>query len=193
MHHIRECLPQLKARVSTMTNQCRSLLTSYGEPVSDKKSTLLQLLTHFSNAYINTIEGTSKNIETTELSGGARISYIFHGTFLGTLETVDPMAHLSTLEVLTAIRNATGTRPDLFIPVVAFELLVKRQIERLNEPSISCVDLVYEEMMRIVQQCGVETQVIPFQFTHIYWFFFSKRCSVFRASTSVSMRSSLRC
>lgn len=28
MHHIRECLPQLKARVSTMTSQCRQLLNS---------------------------------------------------------------------------------------------------------------------------------------------------------------------
>ncbi|KAI6234566.1 Dynamin central region family protein [Aphelenchoides fujianensis] len=141
IHHIRECLPQLKARVSTMIAQCRSLLNSYGEPV---------------------------NIETNELCGGARISYIFHGTFLEALEAVDPMEHLSMLDVLTAIRNATGTRPDLFIPVVAFELLVKRQIERLIDPSICCVDLVYEELMRIVQQCGLEVQQEMQRFPRLY-------------------------
>lgn len=114
MHHIRECLPQLKARVNTMTNQCRQLLSSYGEPVDDKGRTLLQLITHFSNAYTSTIEGTSKNIETTELSGGARISYIFHGTFVEALESVDPMENLSTLDILTAIRNATVGFLDRF-------------------------------------------------------------------------------
>lgn len=107
IHHIRECLPQLKVRVNTLAAQCRSLLNSYGEPVVDQSRTLLQLITHFSNAYTSTIEGTSKNIETTELIGGARISYIFHGTFVETLEQVDPMEHLSTLDILTAIRNAT--------------------------------------------------------------------------------------
>lgn len=93
-----------------MTGQCRSLLNSYGEPVTDKSRTLLQLITHFSNAYTSTIEGTSKNIETSELSGGARISYIFHGTFVEALEQVDPMENLSTLDILTAIRNATVTK-----------------------------------------------------------------------------------
>lgn len=73
----------------------------------DKSRTLLQLITHFANAYTSTIDGTSKNIETTELSGGARISYIFHGTFVEALEQVDPMENLSTLDILTAIRNAT--------------------------------------------------------------------------------------
>lgn len=141
------------------------------------------MITHFSNAYTSTIEGTSKNIETSELSGGARISYIFHGTFVEALEQVDPMENLSTLDILTAIRNATvnfyvlnafkyfnfqGTRPDLFIPVVAFELLVKRQIERLNEPSICCVDRVYEELMRIVQQCGLEVQQEMQRFPKLY-------------------------
>jgi hypothetical protein len=37
--------------------------------------------------------------------------------------------------------------------------LVKRQIRRLEEPSLRCVELVHEEMQRIVQHCGLETQV----------------------------------
>ncbi|CAD5226872.1 unnamed protein product [Bursaphelenchus xylophilus] len=168
IHHIRECLPQLKVRVNTLMGQCRSLLNSYGQPVEDKSRTLLQLITHFANAYTSTIEGTSKNIETSELIGGARISYIFHGTFVEALEQVDPMENLSTLDILTAIRNATGTKPDLFIPDVAFELLVKKQIERLHEPSLCCVDRVYEELMRIVQQCGIDIQQEMQRFPKLY-------------------------
>lgn len=44
-----------------------------------------------------------------------------------------------------------GPRPALFVPEISFELLVKRQIRRLEEPSLRCVELVHEEMQRIVQ------------------------------------------
>ena len=40
------------------------------------------------------------------------------------------------MDILTAIRNANGPRPALFVPEVSFELLVKRQIRRLEEPSL---------------------------------------------------------
>ncbi|KAF1386939.1 hypothetical protein PFLUV_G00100050 [Perca fluviatilis] len=154
MHHIRDCLPDLKTRINVLASQYQSLLNSYGEPVEDKSSTLLQLITKFAAEYCHTIEGTAKYIETTELCGGARICYIFHETFGRTLESVDPLGGLTTIDVLTAIRNATGPRPALFVPEVSFELLVKRQVKRLEDPSLRCVELVHEEMQRIIQHCS---------------------------------------
>ncbi|XP_061378778.1 dynamin-1-like protein isoform X8 [Danaus plexippus] len=158
MHHIRDCLPELKVRVNVMISQFQSLLNSYGEDVSDKSQTLLQIITKFASAYCSTIEGTARNIETTELCGGARICYIFHETFGRTLDSIHPLVGLSRMDILTAIRNATGPRPALFVPEVSFELLVKRQIRRLEDPSQRCVELVHEEMQRIVQHCGTEVQ-----------------------------------
>uniref|UniRef100_A0A8C7KKW0 Dynamin-1-like protein n=1 Tax=Oncorhynchus kisutch TaxID=8019 RepID=A0A8C7KKW0_ONCKI len=154
MHHIRDCLPELKTRINVLAAQYQSLLSSYGEPVEDQSSTLLQLITKFAAEYCHTIEGTAKYIETTELCGGARICYIFHETFGRTLESVDPLGGLTTIDVLTAIRNATGPRPALFVPEVSFELLVKRQVKRLEDPSLRCVELVHEEMQRIIQHCS---------------------------------------
>uniref|UniRef100_A0A915DBZ9 Dynamin GTPase n=1 Tax=Ditylenchus dipsaci TaxID=166011 RepID=A0A915DBZ9_9BILA len=92
-----------------------------------------------SNAYAATIDGTSKNIDTTELSGGARICYVFSETFRAALDKVDPLESLSAMEVLTAIRNATGPRPSLFVPEIS-------------------LNLIYEELLRIVQHCGIEIQ-----------------------------------
>ncbi|XP_069355207.1 dynamin-1-like protein isoform X10 [Maniola hyperantus] len=158
MHHIRDCLPELKVRVNVMISQFQSLLNSYGEDVSDTSQTLLQIITKFASAYCSTIEGTSRNIETTELCGGARICYIFHETFGRTLDSIHPLVGLTRMDILTAIRNATGPRPALFVPEVSFELLVKRQIRRLEDPSLRCVELVHEEMQRIVQHCGTEVQ-----------------------------------
>lgn len=67
MHHIRDCLPELKTRINVLAAQYQSLLNSYGEPVDDKSATLLQLITKFAAEYCRTIEGTAKYIETAEL------------------------------------------------------------------------------------------------------------------------------
>lgn len=62
-----------------------------------------------------------REIETTELSGGARISYIFHETFGKTLYHIKPLVGMSKYDILTAMRNASGTRPALFIPEVGYQ------------------------------------------------------------------------
>uniref|UniRef100_A0A8C7GIV0 Dynamin-1-like protein n=1 Tax=Oncorhynchus kisutch TaxID=8019 RepID=A0A8C7GIV0_ONCKI len=154
MHHIRDCLPELKRRVTVLSAQYQARLSSYGQPVEDHSSTLLQIVTKFASDYCNTIEGTATHIQTSELCGGARICYIFHETFGRTLQSIDPLGGLTELDILTAIRNATGPRPALFVPEISFELLVKRQIKRLEEPSLRCVELVHEELQRIIQHCS---------------------------------------
>ncbi|XP_035022002.1 dynamin-1-like protein isoform X3 [Hippoglossus stenolepis] len=154
MHHIRDCLPELKTRVTVLSAQYQTRLNSYGQPVEDHSATLLQIVTKFASDYCHTIEGTARYIQTSELCGGARICYIFHETFGRTLQSIDPLGGLSELDILTAIRNATGPRPALFVPEVSFELLAKRQIKRLEEPSLRCVELVHEELQRIIQHCS---------------------------------------
>uniref|UniRef100_A0A6Q2YY92 Dynamin-1-like protein n=1 Tax=Esox lucius TaxID=8010 RepID=A0A6Q2YY92_ESOLU len=154
MHHIRDCLPELKSRVTVLSAQYQARLSSYGQPVEDHSATLLQIVTKFASDYCNTIEGTATHIQTSELCGGARICYIFHETFGRTLQSIDPLGGLTELDILTAIRNATGPRPALFVPEISFELLVKRQIKRLEEPSLRCVELVHEELQRIIQHCS---------------------------------------
>lgn len=168
MHHIRDCLPELKTRVNVMVSQYQTLMNSYGEDISDKSQTLLQIITKFASSYCSTIEGTARNIETTELCGGARICYIFHETFGRALDSIHPLAGLTKMDILTAIRNATGPRPALFVPEVSFELLVKRQIRRLEDPSLRCVELVHEEMQGIIQHCGTEVHQEMLRFPKLY-------------------------
>ena len=54
--------------------------------------------------------------------------------------------------IRTAIANANGPRPSLFVPEIAFDLLVKKQIEKLLQPGLQCVDLVFDEMQRMAFQ-----------------------------------------
>lgn len=66
-----------------------------------------------------------------------------------------------------------GPRPSLFVPEISFELLVKRQIRRLEEPSLRCVELVHEEMQRIIQHCGTQVnQLRKFLLITVFFLFF---------------------
>lgn len=93
---------------------------------------------------------TQDGVEMVELYGGARINYIFTEIFGKSLMTIDPFATLTDEEIRTAICNANGTRPALFVPEISFDLLVKRQISRLEQPGLQCVDLVFDELLRSV-------------------------------------------
>ena len=149
MQHIRDTLPVLRHDIATKLGVYESQLQSLGEPVYDNGPVLLQILTKFALAYCQKIEGTSRDIETHQLAGGARICYIFHNTFSEALNSIKPLEGLSRTDVLHAISNSMGPRPALAVSEIAFELLVKRQIQLLRQPSLQCVELVYEELQRI--------------------------------------------
>ncbi|KAF8251448.1 dynamin-2 [Wilcoxina mikolae CBS 423.85] len=158
MAHIRERLPDIKARLNTLMGQTQQELASYGDMHFSGKehrgSLILQLMTRFASSFIASIDGTSSDISTKELCGGARIYYIFNSVFGSSLESIDPTQNLSVLDIRTAIRNSTGPRPSLFVPELAFDLLVKPQIRLLESPAHRCVELVYEELIKICHTCG---------------------------------------
>jgi len=120
-------------------------------------------MTEFSRDFVSSIDGTSLEISTKELCGGARVYYIFNEVFGHALQSIDPTENLSLSDIRTAIRNSTGPRPSLFVPEVAFDLLVKPQIKLLEAPSLRCVELVYEELMKICHSGtgGVSPHSLP--------------------------------
>ena len=64
---------------------------------------------------------------TAELSGGARIHYIFQLLFVKSLEEVEPCEDLTDDDIRMAIQNATGPRNALFVPEVPVEVLMSRR------------------------------------------------------------------
>lgn len=157
MAHIRERLPDIKAKLNTLMGQTEQELASYGEYPSltsskeGRAALLLNLMTRFANSFVNSVEGTSfDDVSIKELCGGARIYYIYNEVFGSSLASINPTQNLSVKDIRTAIRNSSGPRPSLFVPELAFDLLVKPQIKLLEDPSRQCVELVYEELMKIV-------------------------------------------
>lgn len=156
MFHIRDCLPDLKVKVNKMLSEVQQEMATYGDPLYDTKNSqgalLLQIITIFSNNFQAAIDGKLTELSTNELYGGARINYIFNEIFAQCINNIDPLDGISLNDIRTTMRNATGPRAALFIPEVSFELLVKKQVTRLEDPSVQCVEYVYDELQRIVTQ-----------------------------------------
>ncbi|CCM01275.1 uncharacterized protein FIBRA_03324 [Fibroporia radiculosa] len=167
MNHIRDKLPDMKARLNTLMGQAQQELNSFGDAAiygdtNQQGALVLRLMTQFARDFVASIEGTSVDISTKELSGGARIYYIFNDVFGTALASIDSTHNLDNQDIRTAIRNSTGPRPSLFVPEIAFDLLVKPQIKLLEAPSLRCVELVYEELVKICHNCtSAELQRFP--------------------------------
>jgi len=56
-------------------------------------------------------------------------------------------------EISYAIKNIHGIRTGLFTPDMAFEAIVKKQIEKLRGPSIKCCDMVTNELTQVIRKC----------------------------------------
>ncbi|KAF9366022.1 Dynamin- GTPase protein [Mortierella sp. NVP85] len=158
MSHIREKLPDIKAKLNSLIGQTQQELSSYGDPTFTSKThrgaLILQLLTKFGSDFIAAIDGTSADISTKQLCGGARIYSVFNTYLSSALDCVNPCDNLSVQDIRIAIRNSKGPRPSLFVPEIAFDLLVKPQIQLLELPSLRCVELVYEELVKMCHSCG---------------------------------------
>ncbi|KAL6545829.1 Dynamin-related protein 3A [Orobanche gracilis] len=75
---------------------------------------------------------------------------------------VDPCESLTDDDIRTAIHNATGPKSALFVPEVPFEMLIRRQIARLLDPSLQCARFIYDELIRMSHHCmGNELQRFP--------------------------------
>lgn len=54
----------------------------------------------------------------------------------------------------------SGIRVGLFTPDMAFEAIVKKQINRLKEPCLKCIDLVVLELSNVVRICTERVSII---------------------------------
>ncbi|KAF4358572.1 hypothetical protein F8388_014343 [Cannabis sativa] len=156
--HIRMALPSLKSELNSKMIAVAKELQTYGNVVEanvEKGVILLNILSRYCEDFSALVDGSSQDISTKELSGGARILYIFQSIFVKSLEEVDPCEGLSDDDIRIAIQNAAGARNVLIIPEAPFEVLVRRQISRLLDPSLQCVRYVYDELIKISRACEV--------------------------------------
>uniref|UniRef100_A0A5B7C9S5 Putative dynamin-related protein 3A-like n=1 Tax=Davidia involucrata TaxID=16924 RepID=A0A5B7C9S5_DAVIN len=165
VQHIQKVLPGLKSHINSELYSVSKEYASYGEIIeskADQGALLLNILSKYCEAFSSMVEGKNEEMLTSQLFGGARIHHIFQSNFVENLEEVDPCEDLTDEDIRTAIQNATGPRSALFVPEVPFQVLIRRQIARLLDPSLQCARLIYHELVEMSHHCLVsELQRFP--------------------------------
>ncbi|OWR47372.1 Dynamin-2, partial [Danaus plexippus plexippus] len=157
-NHIRDTLPGLRDKLQKQLLTLEKDVDQYKhfrpDDPSIKTKAMLQMIQQLQTDFERTIEGSgSAQINTNELSGGAKINRLFHERFPFEIVKMEFDEKELRREIAFAIRNIHGIRVGLFTPDMAFEAIVKKQIARLKEPSLKCVDLVVQELSNVVRFC----------------------------------------
>ncbi|CAO3648648.1 unnamed protein product [Mucor hiemalis] len=156
MHHIRNTLPEIKAKIQAALQKYQQELLTLGDPLDDTSSNanranlILNIITEFCTEFRTIIDGNSNDLSSFELSGGARISFVFHELYANGVKSVDPLEQIKDIDIRTILYNSSGSSPALFVATTAFEVIIKQQIKRLEEPSVKCINMVYDELVRIL-------------------------------------------
>uniref|UniRef100_A0A8C1N570 Dynamin-2 n=1 Tax=Cyprinus carpio TaxID=7962 RepID=A0A8C1N570_CYPCA len=164
-NHIRDTLPGLRSKLQSQLLSLEKEVEEYKNYRPDdptrKTKALLQMVQQFGVDFEKCIEGSGDQVETAELSGGARINRIFHERFPFELVKIVFDEKELRREISHAIKNVHGVRTGLFTPDLAFETIVKKQIRKLKEPSLKCVDLVVSELTTLVRKSAKKLGSYP--------------------------------
>ncbi|KAL5251150.1 hypothetical protein ACHWQZ_G016763 [Mnemiopsis leidyi] len=160
-NHIREVLPSLRSKLEQQLTSMESEVKEFKnlgmsggrEDKSAKPRMMMQMVNRVTHDFEEMIEGGGNHVDTTSLSGGAKINTIFHFRFPGYLNEGRLDEKELRKEIGFAIRNIHGVRSGLFTPDAAFEMTVKRQIETLAPPSMKCIQQVSTELHEVIMKC----------------------------------------
>ncbi|SRR6266545_3922996 len=109
MHHIRATLPDIKARISSNLQKYNAELIALGGPTGDGNSgnVILSVITEFTSEFRTTIDGNTNDLSMNELSGGARISFVFHEIFNNGIKSIDPFDQVKDGDIRTILYNSS--------------------------------------------------------------------------------------
>lgn len=170
VNHIRESLPQLRAVLQSNVNRLEKDVRKYkaegaGSGARRNITILMKLLSAFENRFSLQVSGsnTGEGISFTELGGGARITRVFKDKFALEMARVDLDEGELRREIAFAIRNLQGVSGGLsgFTPEAAFDTIVKRLIDNMQGPCIHAVELVTEQLQRLLSECSLALNSRP--------------------------------
>lgn len=112
MHHIRNSLPEIKAKIQSALTKYQQELLQLGDPLSDGSTSgqanlVLNIITEFCTEFRTIIDGTSNDLTSFELSGGARISFVFHELYSNGVKTIDPLDQIKDVDIRTILYNSS--------------------------------------------------------------------------------------
>ncbi|KAJ6244388.1 vacuolar protein sorting-associated protein [Anaeramoeba flamelloides] len=167
--HIKKQLPKVRTEVYNQIIRLNKELQQMGNNIENKKPFVLtQLMNHFTQSYIQEVDGKQMNQLTNNnnknglnsnsnqiLPTKMHINHVFHKIFSEFINNINPKKNLQKNQVRILLTNTKGTKSTLFLPENSFELLVKKKIELLRKPALECSQRVLTVLLKAVSQ-GIE-------------------------------------
>jgi vacuolar protein sorting-associated protein 1 len=113
MHHIRSTLPDIKQRITQQLQKYNAELVTLGGPLGDghASNVVLSVITEFTSEFRTVIDGSTNDLSLNELSGGARISFVFHELFNNGVKNIDPFDQVKDGDIRTILYNSSVSPP----------------------------------------------------------------------------------
>lgn len=157
--HIKVCLPELQEKINHLLMQNQRELSNIGFVNLSPKETILKIINDISKKFSDILNGNFENLSN-ELAGGARINYTFHTHFNQYVNSLKPLEGVSDEYIRTLLYNSSGSSSIIVFPHTAFERLTKTSIASLKPHSLKLVNIIFNELVKIIHQI-VSTTNLP--------------------------------
>ena len=166
---IKLSIPTIKENLNNIIFKKQKELNELGDEIIledneiSMNTFLLSSVFKFTTKYKELLNGNILNTNLNKVYiGAAKINKIFNQKFINEILSINPLDNLKDEEILIVIKNTNGLRPSLFVPEIAFEILVKQEIKRLEEPGLLCVKKVYDELINTIN-CISIPEIVRFK------------------------------
>ena len=166
---IKLSIPTIKENLNNIIFKKQKELNELGDEIIledneiSMNTFLLSSVFKFTTKYKELLNGNILNSNLNKVYiGAAKINKIFNQKFINEILSINPLDNLKDEEILIVIKNTNGLRPSLFVPEIAFEILVKQEIKRLEEPGLLCVKKVYDELINTIN-CISIPEIVRFK------------------------------
>ena len=149
--HIRACLPQLRQRIEGCLAEARVELECIGTWTFTPREFIFRTICDISRRFSDVLKGASE-ISSTELCGGARLSYTFHHHFSEFVLGIEALGDIDDEQIRTLLYNASGSSSNILLVNVAFEKLARQSVERLRPHALKLVGISFNEVVNMMHR-----------------------------------------
>ncbi|KAL4107245.1 hypothetical protein QTP88_017629 [Uroleucon formosanum] len=146
--HIKKTYPILYKNLQDTKTKLENELKTLQTPDS-KVSFILGLLKDIYKSYCDTIMGNRRDVSDKLVMGGAKIAQIINAEYLEKINNIDPLHDLTDEQIGIILLNTAGITSSSFVNEKALEIMISKQLNNLIGPSMSIVDFVRVEMLKI--------------------------------------------
>lgn len=155
---IKQSVPQIRKNLQELLTKLKekekSILTSENLEELDTKGKgilMLSLINKYVQRAKKFIRGEIFHVGQ-NLQGSALINNILDNNFRKEIMSMNVLDVVKEEDIYTAVKNANGFRPSLFVSQKAFETVCRHMINKLKPISLDCADSVAAELNRLYKK-----------------------------------------